>query len=327
METLKVAVLGLGKMGGYHLSKYAQMENVEVVALCDRNIETVKKLSEVHNCRYFNDFEELINNCDIDAVTISASTSQHFNLAKQALNQNLHVLIEKPITETVSQATELIDLAKEKGRVLMVGHIERFNPAITIVKQLIERNEIGVIKNVICRRVSPFPSQMKDGNVLIDLAVHDIDILLYLLNDLPEEVNGFCDSVVSGLVDFASLYLKFKTLSAFIEVSWVSPVMQRTLKITGSKGTIELDYIKKEVRCYKSKISEINDGNTNVIKFEEPEDVVHNIENIDALYTEVDHFVNAVINKSEPLVSGQDGLAALKIALEVSGKYQHALTE
>ena len=103
--------------------------------------------------------------------------------------------------------------------------------------------------------------------------------------------------------------------------------MQRTLKITGSKGTIELDYIKKEVRCYKSKISEINDGNTNVIKFEEPEDVVHNIENIDALYTEVDHFVNAVINKSEPLVSGQDGLAALKIALEVSGKYQHALTE
>ena len=83
----------------------------------------------------------------------------------------------------------------------MVGHIERFNPAITIVKQLIERNEIGVIKNVICRRVSPFPSQMKDGNVLIDLAVHDIDILLYLLNDLPEEVNGFCDSIVSGLVD------------------------------------------------------------------------------------------------------------------------------
>ena len=209
MKKVNVAVIGLGNMGRHHVRNYSELPDANLIAEV-MLIERANQFAETFNCKAYTNLEGLIENETIDAINITAPTSTHYKIARYALEKGVHVLIEKPICDNVADAEELIALAEQKGLILMVGHIERFNPAVQKVKEMIESDQLGKVTSLISRRVGAFPPQIHDANVVIDLAVHDIDIFNYLLNAAPDEVTGNAGrALINGREDYAELFLTY----------------------------------------------------------------------------------------------------------------------
>lgn len=322
---IKIAVLGLGNMGRHHVRHLSGIEGAELVAVCDPSKERADSFAQEYNCKAYYDLSSLLDSESLDAIDITAPTSLHYELAKQSLNQGVSVLVEKPICETTEDADELIQLAESKNLTLMVGHIERFNPAVVAAKQLIDDGKLGNVSMVIARRAGRFPAQMKDANVVIDLAVHDIDVLTYLIGEAPTDVVGKAGNVlVSERPDMASILLSYGNgAQGFVHVNWITPTPFRTLHITGEKGHIELNYATKETWFYPSKFTQQthDDGNTTVA-FEDQDPVQVTVESADQLRNELEHFVNAVATKSTPVTDGKAGRDALSAALSALSQFK-----
>ena len=178
MDIIKVGVIGAGAMGKSHARIYSEMANTELVAVCDKDEAEVKEVSEKYNAKPFTDYKEI--NDDLDAVSICVPTKLHKDVALFFIKKGINVIVEKPIANNLDEAKELIDAAKENNIKLMVGHVERFNPVVTEIKKRLDNNELGKIYNISAFRFSPFPHRVIDVGVTIDLAVHDIDVMLYL---------------------------------------------------------------------------------------------------------------------------------------------------
>jgi UDP-N-acetylglucosamine 3-dehydrogenase len=302
MKKLNVAVVGLGNMGKHHTRNYAEIEQAALVAVCDTNYKLAQELAEKYHCNAYNSLEDLLTNEHLDAITIAAPTIYHHTLAKEIIQKGIHLLIEKPIADTPKKAEELIKLAFQKNIILTVGHIERFNPAILKLKEIVTSHKLGKISSIVTRRLSPLPPQIKDANVMIDLAVHDIDICSYILNKQPLKVSGALGkTLLKDREDFAHILLDYGNQSCLIEVNWITPLKIRTLSITGSKGYAELDYIKQEIFLYENNYTE---------KISIP------IEKKEPLKTEILHFIDCVKNQKTPIVTGKMGRDALDIALK-----------
>lgn len=318
MKKLNVAVIGLGNMGRHHVRNFHEIESANLVAVCDLSIEKAQDFAKQFNCKAYSDVSNLLDSENLDAVSITASTSTHFKIAYEALEKGCHVFVEKPICDTVEDATALIKFAEEKQRVLMVGHIERFNPAVQKLKLMIEQGVLGKITSLISRRVGAFPPQIHDANVIIDLAVHDIDICNYLLNRSPDSVKGNAGkALIDGREDYAELFLTYGDQTAFIQVNWITPVRIRQLAITGTKGYAELNYITQDITFYKSNYKDIPGkyGEAS-IKFDETEKVVIDFDKKEPLKEELTHFITCINTNTVPLVSGDVGKEALAIALD-----------
>ncbi|RAP32505.1 oxidoreductase [Candidatus Marinamargulisbacteria bacterium SCGC AG-414-C22] len=317
MKKTNVAVVGLGNMGRHHVRNYFEIEEANLVAVCDFNQEKADQYAKQFQCKSYTDLAELLDKESIDAINITASTSAHYAIAKLALSKGVHVFVEKPICDTVLKADELIKIAEEKSLTLMVGHIERFNPAVQKLKEIITDGKLGKITSLISRRVGVFPPQIKDANVVIDLAVHDIDIFNYLLDKQPDTVVGNAGrALIDGREDYAELFLTYGDQNGFIQVNWITPVRIRQLSITGTKGYAELNYMTQSLTFYESNINEEEDqAGDQVIKFAETTAEDIELDKKEPLKEELRHFLNCIQTQTQPLVHGDVGKQALEIAL------------
>jgi UDP-N-acetylglucosamine 3-dehydrogenase len=320
---IKVAVIGLGNMGKHHARNYFNILSVNLVAVCDLNTKLSTDTAAKFSCNSYSDYKEMIAFEDINAVSIVVPTSFHKEVALYCMENNIDVLIEKPISSNIEDAQEIIAKSKEKNVLLQVGHIERFNPAVQRLKQIIQENKLGDISSIIARRVGAVPAQIRDTNVVVDLAVHDIDIMNYLYEDLPNEVySNLGTAMIEEREDYAEIFLKYGKKSGFIQVNWITPVKIRNLIVTGSKGYAELNYITQELIIYESNYSKelVDEYGDYVLRFGMPNKIHMGLESLEPLRLELEAFVSCVETRKEPLVTGQVGLNALRIALKVMDK-------
>ncbi|RAP33032.1 oxidoreductase [Candidatus Marinamargulisbacteria bacterium SCGC AG-410-N11] len=324
MSNLKVAVIGVGNMGKHHARNYTQIKNVTLVSVCDIQESVANELATQYNCKAYTCLNKMIENENLDAVSITAPTRYHYEIAKVVIKNNINLLIEKPISDNIEKSNELIKLAKKNNLTLMIGHIERFNPAVTKLKEIIDEGKLGKITSLISKRVGAFPAQIKDANVIIDLAVHDIDIFSYLLNKNPNQIYGNAGRALnSNREDYAEIFLTYGDQNAFIQVNWITPIRIRNLAITGTKGYAELNYMTQELTVYESNYSsDFDTFGDYIIKFGNPTKKNISLEKKEPLANELNHFINCIQTKSTPLITGENGKKALEIALKVMEKMQ-----
>lgn len=314
---MKVGVIGVGNMGSNHARIYSEISSL--VAVSDISEELGKKISEKFKCNYYKNYKDMLNQEKLDAVSIVVPTSFHKQVALDVIEKNIPFLLEKPIADSVESGNEIIKKAKEKNVKFMVGHIERFNPAVIKLKELLDNFELGEISSIICRRVGVIPPKVRDTNVIIDLAVHDIDVFNYLLSKKPTKFYGFLGNALITNGDYADLLLRYGNTNAFIQVNWITPIKIRLLNVTGSRGYAELNYITQELDVYKSNYAKDFDNFGDfVIKFGTPTKINVNIKKEEPLKVELQTFLDCIKNNKDFPINSEDALNALKIAIDLS---------
>ncbi len=316
---LNTAVIGIGNMGQHHARIYSELPESNLVAVSDLNEKKGRKIAERFGCSYYRDYRKMLEKEDIDAVSIAVPTIYHKQIAIDCINAGKHVLIEKPIADTLENAREIMAAAKSKDIKLAVGHIERFNPAVQKLKEIIKKGELGDITTIVARRVGVFPPQVKDANVIVDIGVHDIDIFNYILEKKPTDIAAAAGrALINHREDYADILLKYDGTNAFVQVNWITPVKIRNLAVTGTKGYAEVNYITQELILYKSKYRKPEKSFEDVVEFAKPEKIEVKIEKQEPLRLELKSFLECIINNKKPLVTGEDGFSVLEIALKAA---------
>lgn len=316
MSDVKVGVVGVGSLGQHHARNYSQMEGCELVGVADIDRKASTRTSSLYSCQAFFDHQLLFDH--IDAVSIVAPTSKHFELAKEFLDRGIHVLVEKPITDSVSQARELIELANEKDRILQVGHIERFNTAIVRLQKILTRPVF-----IECHRLGPYDPRVRDVGVVLDLMIHDIDIVLQVVNSPLISVDAVGVPILSDREDIANARMKFESgCIANLTVSRVTPNKLRKIRIFQPDTYISLDYQRQNMEIYGREEIE-NPGP------DEPRaQIVRRkirLKKQEPLRAELDHFIDCVRNGHEPRVTGEHGHDALEVAIEITEQIHRGL--
>lgn len=315
---LRAVVIGVGNMGRHHVRNYAILPDVELLAIADINPES-KKLADEYKADYYSDYKIMIDELRPDAVSIVVPTPFHYEVAAYCLERGVNCLIEKPIASTVKEADALIALAKKQGLVLTVGHIERYNPLIRKLKELIDKQIVGKITSIICQRVGGFPAVEPKTDVIIDLAVHDIDIINSFLKRVPQSISSHGSRTHhSKEIDSAEILLDYGEASGFIQANWLTPVKIRTISITGSQGYLHGNYITQELVHYRHNMKDEQGGfNKFVVNMGEPQKDIIEVDFEEPLAVELKNFVNAVRGeKNVELVDPTDAREALRLALE-----------
>ena len=297
LKQLRVAVIGTGFWGKNHARVLTQLTCTKLVCVCDANIGAAEAVGTRLGVVYTSDFENVLSREDVDAVTICTPTITHKQIAYRALMAGKHTFIEKPMTNSVAEARELLGLAERKNLRVMPGHIERFNPAVSHLKESIDNNELGKIILLSARRVGRKPDRISDVGVVRDTAIHDIDLARYIFNDEVDSVYARIGSTKGNNEDYAEILLQFKNGgTAFIDANWLTLRKMRTLIVTGSDATAQLDYITQEMWI---------EYPTKTIK---PE-----IEKMEPLKLELNHFAESILNNRRFAVNGVDGMKAVAI--------------
>jgi len=312
----RIGVIGIGNMGSHHLRVYSEISDIDLVAVSDINKDLFEKAEEIYDINFYESYLDMIENERLDIVSICVPTVYHYQVAKDCIERGINVLLEKPITDSINTAEELLELADGKNLKLLVGHIERFNPAVKKLKEIIDNGKIGNIISVIARRVGIFPPQIKDANVAVDLAIHDIDIINYLLDSLPTEVNiNSQKSLIKERADSVEFFLKYKNVSAYIQANWITPVKIRKLSITGDKGYVEMDYVNQKIELYESNYEKIETKSFKdyVLKFSQPDKTVISVAKKEPLKEEILYFIDCVEENIK--IDSNFALDSLKIIL------------
>jgi UDP-N-acetylglucosamine 3-dehydrogenase len=297
LNEVNVAVIGCGLMGKNHVRVLSKLDQCNLLAVSDIDANKARRVGNKYGVEWFKDPIKIFRNKGIDLVSICTPTLTHTELMLDAIKGDKHVLVEKPMTNTVIEAERVLKAAKLKNVMVMVGFIERFNPALKKAEELINKGEIGEIVLTISRRLSNRPRRITDVGVVKDLAIHDIDIICHLLNDKLDHIYAITKSVNYKNEDYAHIILRFgDDKVAIVEASWLYNRKIRNLTIFGKEGIIEIDYKKQKVVLKKQK-----DISVPSIKRDEP------------LKIELEYFLNAVISKNSPEPSGEDGLKAIRI--------------
>jgi UDP-N-acetylglucosamine 3-dehydrogenase len=316
MRKLRAAVIGGGVMGLNHLRVYSDMEDVDLVALADVNETLNKKIEKKYRIKTYTDYKEMLKHEQIDIVTVAVPTVLHHEVATAVLKHKIHLLLEKPIASSIEEADSIIKLARQNDVKLLIGHIERFNPAIQELKRLILRGDLGRIYKIDANRVSPIPVRIHDVGVTIDIGVHDIDVVRFLTESEPERIYAeTAQRVHSKKEDLLAGIIKFSDGTiCYLNVNWLTPTKIRKLYITGEKGMYVVDYIEQELLFFEN----AHDAQqTDIHLITEGKMIKYKIEKKEPLRNEIDHFVQCVLKDEEPLVSGEDGKAALRIATKL----------
>ncbi len=298
---VKVGVVGVGNIGRHHARIYKELEKeiegLKLVGVVDKDPERAEAIGKKYGVNYFTDYHELIKT-GLDAVSIAVPTSLHKKITIDFLKAGIHVLVEKPMALTAKEAEEMLYEARKADRVLMVGHIERFNPAVIKLKEILERGYVGKPLVFSAKRVGPYPPQIMDTDVVRDLAIHDIDVIYYLLNRPQIKniiVRGGSITHPKGLMDYTVVLLETKDAIGVVEANWLTPYKVRELTVVGEKGIARLDYREQTLSIYDKEF------NINVrIPKEEP------------LKNELRHFINCVLGREKPKVPGEDALTVLR---------------
>ncbi|RLB00566.1 MAG: hypothetical protein DRG83_11335, partial [Deltaproteobacteria bacterium] len=314
-EKIKVAVIGVGYLGKYHAEKYSRIENADLIGVIDIVAERAKTIAERLNTAYFTDYSEIMD--EIDAVSIVVPTSDHFKVARDFIEAGKHVLLEKPMTENLDEAKKLESLAKEKGVILQIGHLERFNPAVQAMLPLI--NSPMFIE---AHRLALYKERGTEVDVILDLMIHDIDIILHIVKSPLKEIYASGVPVLTDLPDIANVRLRFENgCTANITASRISTKSMRKIRIFQPDSYLSVDYAGPDVMLLR-KVGAADESGFPEIDYEKPE-----IDEYDALEREIRSFVDAVIHDREPIVSAADGRKALEVALAISDQIKDQWTK
>jgi len=305
MKKLKCAVIGTGYLGKFHAEKYALLPDCELVAVVDINQEAAQSVADKHGAEALTDYSSLLNT--VDAVSIVVPTTLHHQVAKDFLNAGVHVLVEKPITVTVAEADELIAIAAAKNLILQVGHLERFNPAVLGLDK--EEKPLFIESH----RLSPFNPRANDVSVVLDLMIHDIDIILALVDSEIDRIDASGTPVLTQGTDIANARLTFKNgCVANVTASRISMKMERKMRLFRPSSYISVDFQNRILSKYQTGTKEMFPGVPEIISEESTFD------SADALLEEIKHFVNCIHTGDNPLVSGVAGRRALATAIQIT---------
>ncbi len=298
-DKLGVAVIGTGFWGRNHARVYRELAETELLAICDIDAERAKSVAKQFGAKPYTNAARMLRNEDIEAVSVCTWSTSLAKEAIRAAEAGKHVLVEKPMAADVKQAEKLVETVERKGVYLTVGFLMRFIPGLRHIKKAIETKEIGELVCATAKRVSQWPERIGDVGVVKDTAIHDIDVILYLFNEDPVAVYAKTGAMrYKRFEDYAQMMLTFEGgKSAFIESNWLTPYKTRVLTATGSEAIMTLDYITQELTVENAK-----ETMRPRYPMQEP------------LKLELQHFANCITKKEKPLITGLDGLKALKIA-------------
>lgn len=299
MKKIGVAVIGAGFWGKNHARVFKELDETELIAVCDIDAEKAKNLAKQFSVETYTSVGKMLRRADIEAVTICTWSTSLAKEALKALKAGKHVLVEKPMAANSKQAEKLLKTAEKEGLHLTVGFLMRFIPGIQYIKESIEKRTIGELVCATAKRVSQWPERIGDVGVVKDLAIHDIDMMRYLFGGDPVAVYAKTGNMKhKKFEDYAHIMLTFEGgKNAFIESNWLTPYKTRVLVVTGSEAIAKIDYITQELMIENAK-----------------ETVQPRLPWQEPLKLELRHFVNCILGKEKPLVTGMDGFKAIKIA-------------
>ena len=321
---LRVAVIGTGNMGRNHVRNYFMLPESELVAIADVNPEA-KSLAEDYKAKFFTDYKEMLEEARPDAVSVVVPTPFHLEVATEVMSRGIHCMLEKPIASSVEEADKLIACAKKNNVTFTVGHIERFNPVIKKLKQMVDDDAIGEITSVVCKRVGGFPAVEPKTDVIIDLAVHDVDIANYLLGQKPKSISSHGSRTRhSRKIDSAEILMDYGRASGFIQANWLTPVKIRKIALTGSLGYLEANYITQELVYYKHNMKKIEkEGFTEfVLQVGDPEKRIIKVDFEEPLAAELKAFLEKAMGRTAAIVDPSDAREALRVSLEAIAPFE-----
>lgn len=299
MKKLGTAVIGTGFWGKNHARVYSELGLTELLAVCDVNRERAKAVADQFGVKAYSNSLRMLRNEDIEAVSVCTWSTKLAKEALKALNAGKHVLVEKPMASHAKQAEKLLETAEKSSLHLTVGFLMRFIPGLQHIREAVENKKIGELVCATAKRVSQWPERIGDVGVVKDTAIHDIDVMRFIFNENPIAVYAKTGSMMHRkFEDYVQIMLTFECgKTAFIESNWITPYKTRILTVTGSEAIMKLDYITQELW--------IEDARENLqprFPWREP------------LKLELQHFADCILENKKPMVTGVDGIAALKIA-------------
>lgn len=296
---IRFGVIGVGSIGSHHARIYSDMEGVRLVGVVDTDFSKAQDVSSRYNCEAYSNYSQMMDT--VDAVSIAVPTIMHYPIAMDFLKNDKDVLIEKPIARDVKEAEELISEAQKRGRILQVGHLERFNAGVSLISSMIDNPRF-----IESQRLSPFSKRGTDVDVTLDLMIHDIDIILSLVASEISDLRATGVRVLTENIDVSHAWIEFKNgCIAEVVASRISPVKVRQLKVFQHNTYLSLDYQSQEVLCLRKVKNKI-------------EKQVRKPSEKEPLREELASFVECVRKRTRPLVSGLEGKEALKVALMIS---------
>ena len=301
---LKTAVIGVGYLGRFHAQKYSGITDSELIGVVDVDPESAQNIADELEVPFYTDYHEVLDKAD--AVSIVVPTVLHYETAKAFLKNGVHVLLEKPFAANIGEAEELEQLSRDMNVRLQIGHLERFNPVFTEFQQLIDQPKF--IENI---RIAPFPKRGTDVDVILDLMIHDIDLVMAVVGEYPESVEGTGVNIITSTTDLANARLRFPSgCIADLTASRVSDKAERKMRIFQSGLYLSLDYGTGQARKLQVDPEAVPDPDTL-----RPES--YQLEKGDALLAEIESFISVVREGKKPKVTGQDGLTAMRVAWQI----------
>ncbi|MEI0491077.1 Gfo/Idh/MocA family oxidoreductase [Brachyspira intermedia] len=308
MDKVNISIIGVGRMGQFHLNVVSQINHINLSGIYDADENHLNEISQKHNIRKFNSLDEAIDNAD--AVIIASPTIYHFEIAKKAVEKGKHVLVEKPMTETYAQALELEEIVKQKNVILQVGHVERFNGAVQELHHIIEKPYL-----IEARRLAPFTPRITDVGVVFDIMIHDLDIVTSLVKKPIVRFSASGKRIRTKNEDIASALLEFEDSTiATISASRVTQEKIRTLAISTEEAYFILDYATQDITIHRQAASQSNIKTSVGINYKQ-ESIIERvfIHRDNPLKLEDEHFANCILGKDKRFVSIEDDVNTIKL--------------
>lgn len=313
MDKVRVGVIGVGYLGKFHTEKYSRMDNVQLVGVVDIDRVLAEEVAARFDTRAFADYRDLFGH--VDAVSIVVPTEDHFSVATECLNHDLDVLIEKPMTATLEQADDLIKIAESRKRVMQIGHLERFNPAVIALKDIVH-NPLFIEAH----RLSIFKDRSTDVSVVLDLMIHDIDIIMNLVKSEIKSIHAAGAPVICEHADIANVRLEFESgCVANVTASRISTKNQRKIRLFQKDAYVSVDFTTRDITIIRRDESCAGDLIPGM-------DIrQHSFSEADALEDELASYIQAVNTRQTPVVSGNAGRQALGVALSITDQINTAI--
>lgn len=317
----KVAVIGVGSMGRNHARVYSELDEAELVAVVDADSQVAETTAARFGLSAYSDYREMLETERPEAVSIAVPTALHLEVAVTALEAGAHILVEKPIAATLEEGRKIIQCARACGRKLMIGHIVRFNPAVRALRQKLEAAELGRIFQIACRRVGPFPERVRDVGVVVDLAPHDLDLMRFLTGldplrlfaETEQRIHTDHEDLILGLLRFPA------GIAGTLEINWLTPTKVREVLVLGERGLFRVDDLTQDLYFYEN--AHANGSLWPVLQtlrgVSEGSMIRYALQRYEPLKAELEAFLGAVKDGTAVPVSGEDGLAALQLALSL----------
>lgn len=320
MKQLRIGVIGTGNMGRQHCRVYSNLRQVQLIGVCDVRAEAAQQVARQYDVSFYDDVDDLLN--EVDAVSLAVPTPYHFELAMRCLAREKHVLIEKPITETLDQAALLVQAAEAAELVVQVGHIERFNPTYVELKNVLDTVTPLAVN---MRRLSPFKSSNKDVDVILDLMIHDLDLVLDLMQREPSSISACGLIASSGTIDYATAQLFFGAGSLMtVTASRVTEQKIRQIEVTAREAYLEGDLLNKSILVHRRTFGEYLSNH----RYHQ-ESVIERIQvpTVEPLFLELQHFTECILKNRPPKVMARDGERSLCLAHRIRDEVNKSLVD